>query len=107
MPTNTRPESTGITYEKLRPFWGMACHIRMRCVACPDTHNLMGHLQPGKLIGDVIVHGYTFSVEDIEDIWLPDPPAPPRRRAILKWPDLRSAGRRLLAPAGTGAVDWR
>jgi len=61
-------------------------------------HDLVGHLRPGRLHGDVDVRGHTFSVEDVEAVWLRRPPAPPRRRRL----DLRFAQR--LRDGLSGAV---
>jgi hypothetical protein len=71
-----------MTYEEVRPFLGESCRVRMRCIACRDTHELLGQVQPAKFSGEVSLSGHTFSVEDIEAIWLQRPPTPPRRRRL-------------------------
>jgi hypothetical protein len=73
-------ETRGMTYEEVRPFMGSACHVRMRCVACRDAHDLVGTLEPARLSGEVVVGGHTFSVENIEAISLQRPPRRSRPR---------------------------
>ena len=96
METTTRRKGTGMTYEEVRPFLGEACHIRMRCVACRATHDLIGQVQPAKLGGEVVVRGYTFSVENIESIWRRRPPTRPRRRwlgiSLIRRPHMGPSG---------------
>jgi len=48
---------------------GPDCSVRLRCRACRSSHVLSGPIEPGRHVGDVIVDGYTFSVEDIEIVW--------------------------------------
>jgi hypothetical protein len=45
------------------------CSVRLHCRACRASHVLKGPIRPGRHVGDVVVGGHTFSVEDIEIIW--------------------------------------
>jgi hypothetical protein len=99
MVTSSRRKGTTMSYNEVRPFLGEACHVRMRCIACRDSHVLSGVVQPGKLYGEVALGGHTFSVEDIEQIWRRTPSTPRRRRRW--WPAL-SAPLPLLHGAGRG-----
>jgi hypothetical protein len=79
----TRYETQGMTYDEVRPFMGARCHVRMRCVACRDAHDLVGTVEPARLSGEVVVSGHTFSVENIESISLQAPPRRGRPRRVL------------------------
>jgi hypothetical protein len=81
--TINRFRTSGMTYEEVRPYMGSRCHVRMRCIACSDAHDLVGTVEPARLSGEVVVRGHTFSVENIESISLQSPPGRSRPRRVL------------------------
>jgi hypothetical protein len=83
MVISSRHKGIAMTYKEVQAFLGEICHVRVRCIACRDSHVLVGLVQQGKLCGEVAVRGYTFSVEDIEQIWRSTPSIPRRRRRWL------------------------
>ncbi len=82
-------------YEEVEPFLGSRCHLRLRCRACKSGHVLAGRIHRGKNVGEVVLKGYTFDVEDIDGIWTRTPPGNPGRR--LPPPRPRLSVRSLLA----------
>lgn len=82
-----------MTVDELAPYLGIPCFIRLRCRGCGGAHVLTGTPRLGKHLNEFVLKGYTFSVEDIEQIWRH--PSPPRRRSVrdlllLPWRPFKS-----------------
>lgn len=75
-------------YEEVEPFLGSRCHLRLRCRACKSGHVLSGRIHRGRNVGEVVLKGYTFDVEDIDGIWTRTPPGKPGRRIPAPRPHL-------------------
>jgi hypothetical protein len=67
-----------MTVDDFTPYLGTPCSLRLHCRGCTGAHVLRGTPRPGKYVGDFVLNGYTFSVEDIEQVWGVE--GPPRRR---------------------------
>jgi hypothetical protein len=73
-----------MTHRKATPDLGPDCSVRLRCRACRTSHVLRGPIELGRHVGDVVVSGHTFSVEDIEVIWHPSNRGD-SRASVLPW----------------------
>jgi hypothetical protein len=67
-----------VTIDDLVPYLGLPCSIRLRCRGCGAAHVHSGRPRQGRHLGDFMLKGYTFSIEDIEQIWRHQPPRRPR-----------------------------
>jgi hypothetical protein len=63
-----------MTVDDLSPYLGRICSIRLRCRGCGGAHVLSGRPGTARHPGDFMLKGYTFPVEDIEQIWRDEPP---------------------------------
>jgi hypothetical protein len=82
--------------------FGSDCRVRLRCHACQSSHVYNGPIQAGRHVGDVIVKGYTFNVDDIEMIWRPRSRGGPRRGAFRWRPLVEGALPPRWAAGGSG-----
>jgi len=88
-----------MTIDDLAPYLGRRCSIRLRCRGCRAAHVLNGTPRPGRYLGDFMLKGYAFPVEDIEQIWQHETPP---RRPLLRRLGLPSALR--LRPGAISAA---
>jgi len=70
-----------MTIEELTPYFGTRCQMRLRCRGCGGRHTFTGTPRRSAYIGDFVLKGYTFSVEDVEQVWRPADP--PRGRRLI------------------------
>jgi hypothetical protein len=68
-----------MTPDELTPYLGRRCNLRLRCRGCGSRHVLQGTPRAGKHIGDFVLDGYIFDVDDVEQVWRQD--SPPLRGA--------------------------
>jgi hypothetical protein len=68
-----------MTVDELTPYLGTPCNLRLRCRGCGGAHVLCGTPRAGKHVGDFVLRGYIFNVEDVEQVWRHD--SPPLRGA--------------------------
>lgn len=69
-----------MTIEELAPYFGTRCQLRLRCRGCGGRHTFSGTPRRSAYIGDFVLKGYTFSVEDVEQVWRPAGPPRGKRR---------------------------
>ncbi len=73
-----------MTIDDLYPYLGCPCAVRLRCHSCGGTHVLEATPSMGHYAGDCILNGYTFWVEQIEQVWRRTEP-PQRKQHIGGW----------------------
>jgi hypothetical protein len=90
-----------MTVEELNPYFGIRCHVRLRCRGCGGAHVLNGTPRRSRYVGDFTLKGHTFNVEDVEQAW-PQADPPRRRGGARLW-----LGGTLLRGAGGHAASMR
>lgn len=63
-----------MTTKDLEAYLGGPCQVRLHCRACGSFHVLDTELEHGPNVGEVLLAGHRYSVEDIDDVRVAESP---------------------------------